>query len=111
VEHGGDAESSHPVRWLVNVWATFGGMAAGFDEGFEASIAEAAVGPVEVTASSTGIHAAFKPEGRHRDEVEARAHTIGRNALRAGAASVRNPDPGPHGWSFSVGVEPTPTPI
>jgi hypothetical protein len=106
VEHGDQLEHERPVRWLVNVSASFGGVASGFEDGFKASIAEAAVGPVDVTASADGIHAAFELNGHRRDEVEANAQAIGRNALRAGAASVRNPSPGPHGWTLSVGVEP-----
>jgi hypothetical protein len=105
VEHSDDLEFEEPVRWVINIWASFGDMTEGFEEGFRTSIVQAAVGPVAVTASSDGIRAAFELDGTRRDEVEASAHAIGTDALRAGAASVRNPTPGPHGWSFSVGVE------
>jgi hypothetical protein len=108
VEHGDHVEFEQPTRWVVNIWASFGGAAAGFEEGFTESIAQSAVGVVAVKASSDGIRAAFELDGDRRDEIEASAQAIGRNALRAGAASVRNPSPGPHGWSFSVGVEPAP---
>jgi hypothetical protein len=83
-------------------------MVEGFEGGFRASIADAAVGLVDVTATSDGIRATFELEGLRRDEVEASAEAIGKNALRAGAASVRNPSPGPHGWNLNVGVEPAP---
>jgi hypothetical protein len=106
VEHGDHQEVERPVRWVVDLGASFGGMADGFEVGFRASIADAAAGPVAVTSSSNGIRATFELEGLRRDQVETSARAIGNNALRAGAASVRNPTPGPHGWNLTVGVEP-----
>ena len=98
-------EFDQPVLWAVNVWAYFGGIAAGFGEGFSASIAESAVGAVALTTSSTEVRASFELEGRRYDEVETRAQAIGREALEAGVASLRSASPGPHGWSLSIGIE------
>ena len=43
MEQSDDLEFERPVRWIVNVWAGFGGMAEGFEEGFRwlSSIARA----------------------------------------------------------------------
>jgi hypothetical protein len=101
-------EFESPVRWVVEVYAGFGGVAQGFECGFRESIMGAAVGSVAVTASSDGIRASFELDGSRRDEVQASAWSIVKAAMVAGSTSVPNGAPGPHGWNVNMSVEPAP---